>query len=117
MPVRGELPVFSVNIGNQKIVDEPKVLGDFTISSGSTNLVSGNLGIEYRGFPSLEFPKKSYGFETRDVDGVENLDIELLGLPAENDWILGASYTDKTQLRNIINYDLSREMGHYASRT
>lgn len=109
-----------VDVGDQDIVDEPKVLGSFSISSGSTGstVVSGNLGIEFRGFSSQEFPKKSYGFETRDVEDVDvDLDIELLGPPEEHDWILSASYSDKTLMRNVLNYDISRDMGHYASRT
>ena len=38
-------------------------------------------------------------------------------MPEEHDWILYAPYTDKTCMRNILSYDLSNKMGHYASRT
>jgi len=40
----------------------------------------------------------------------------LLGFPEEEDWILYAPYSDKSLMRNILMYDLSREIGRYASR-
>jgi len=49
------------------------------------------------------FPKKSYAFETRDEDG-ENLNVPILGMPTENDWILYAPYSDKSMLRNFISF-------------
>ena len=33
------------------------------------------------------FPKKQYALETQDADG-ENLNVPILGMPEENDWIL-----------------------------
>jgi hypothetical protein len=44
-----------------------------------------------------------------------NLNVPLLGLPIENDWILYGPYPDKTLLRDVLTFDLSRKMGHYAS--
>lgn len=114
-----ELPLFSIQtteaILQELNVDTPKVLGSFSISSGSTT-VSGDLGIEIRGASSKYFPKKGYGFETRDLDG-HDVDVSLLGLPAEEDWILNGPYSDKTLIRNVLIYNISREMGHYATRT
>ena len=108
------IPVFSINT-DFEIVDDPKVLGTFSVSSGSES-ISGNLAIEIRGSSSQEFNKKPYGFETRD-DQNADLDVSILGLPEEEDWILNPSYIDKSLVRNVLMYDLSREMGHYASRT
>jgi CotH kinase protein/Secretion system C-terminal sorting domain len=42
--------------------------------------------------------------------------VSLLGMPAENDWVLNTSYDDKTFLRDVLSYDLARRMGRYASR-
>jgi len=39
-----------------------------------------------------------------------------MGLPVENDWILYAPYSDKTLIRNVLTYNLARDMGRYASR-
>ena len=38
-----------------------------------------------------------------------------MGLPIENDWILYGPYPDKTLIRDVLTYDLSQKMGHYAS--
>lgn len=111
------LPLVSVSTNGVDIPDEPKILGDFSISSGGETSYAGNLGIELRGSSSLVFfPKKTYGFETRDSDNLD-MDVSLLGLPEEEDWILNGPYSDKTLVRNVLIYDLSRDMGRYASRT
>ena len=75
----------------------------------------GFIGIEIRGQSSQMFPKKQYGFETRDSEN-EDLDVSLLGLPEEEDWILHAPYSDKSLIRNALIYDLSRDIGRYSSR-
>jgi hypothetical protein len=38
-------------------------------------------------------------------------------MPEENDWVLYAPWSDKTLIRNVLTYQLSNEMGWYASRT
>jgi spore coat protein CotH len=42
---------------------------------------------------------------------------ELLGMPAENDWVLLANYNDKTFLRNFLAFDIFHKMGYYSTRT
>jgi len=110
------LPLFSVTTNGAAIVDEPKIAADFTITDGEEELYSGNIGIEIRGSSSQQFPKKSFGFETWDADG-NDIDTTLLGFPEEEDWILYAPYSDKSLIRNVLIYDLARDMNHYASRT
>lgn len=78
------------------------------------NNYNGKIAIEVRGSTSQQYPKKSYGFETQDALGANN-NVPLLGLPIENDWILYGPYPDKTLLRDVLTYDLSQKMGHYAS--
>jgi len=78
------------------------------------NAYSGPISIEIRGSTSQQYPKKSYGFETQNTLGANN-DVPLLGMPAENDWILYGPYPDKTLLRDVLTYDLARKFGHYAS--
>ena len=69
------------------------------------------------GVPSLiGIPKKQYALETQDDLG-NNLNVPLLGMPAENDWILYAPYSDKSLIRNVLAYKLSWDVGRYASRT
>ena len=75
-----------------------------------------NAGIKSRGYFADLMEKKSYNFEIRDKKG-KDLSLPILGLPAESDWILYGPYNDKTLIRNHLMYQLSRQMGHYASRT
>lgn len=111
-----KLPSFSINTGSNAIVDEPKVDATMTITEKGAESYSGNIGIEFRGASSQLFPKKSFGLETRDQNN-EDVDVSLLGFPEEEDWILYGPYSDKSLMRNVLIYDLAREMNHYASRT
>lgn len=121
-----ELPLVIINTHGNTIVDEPKVLVQMGIidnGPGMMNHVSdyynnynGWAGIEYRGSTSATFPQKSYGFETWD-SASNTINASLLGMPSENDWILYAPYDDKTLMRNVMTYQLARDMGHYATRT
>jgi len=112
--------------GGFPIPDEPKIKATMRIidhgpdgwnaPSDPGNIYSGDIGIEIRGAYSASLPQKPYGFETRNPDG-SNLNVSLLGLPEENDWILLANYNDKSFLRNALADHLFRRMGHYAPRT
>jgi hypothetical protein len=112
--------------GGFSIPDEPKIKahmkiidhgpGHLNFASDSGNIYDGNTGIEIRGAYSASLPQKPYGFETRSEDS-ENLNVSLLGMPEENDWILLANYNDKSFLRNALAGQIFRSMGHYAPRT
>ena len=43
--------------------------------------------------------------------------ITIMGLPTEHDWILYAPFVDKSLLRNVLVYQITRDIGWYASRT
>lgn len=120
------LPIVILNTNNQTIPDEPKIeaemkmidngLGNLNYVTDFPNAYSNKIGIERRGSSSADFPQKSYGFETRDVNGTVK-DTILFGMPKEHDWILYAPYNDKSCMRNILTYELANKMQHYASRT
>ena len=121
------LPIVIINTPNgEKIPDEPKITADMKIihnGSGQINnitdpgnIYSGKVGIEIRGRYSASLPQKPYGFETRDNAG-NNLNVQILDMPEENDWVLTANYNDKAFLRNYLAFDIFRKMGHYAPRT
>lgn len=124
--VQSNLPIVLLNTNNQAIPDEPKIqAGMKIIDNGAGNInhvtdfpnaYNNLIGIERRGSTSGQFPQKSYGFETRDINGTQK-DTVILGMPEEHDWILYAPYDDKTCMRNILTYELANQMGHYASRT
>jgi len=121
------LPIIIIDTYGQEIPDEPKINaemgiifngpGEMNHQSDPFNNYDGFVGIEMRGQSSqYYYPKKSYGFETRDEEG-ENQNVSLLGLPSENDWVLYAPYGDKSMLRNVVTFYMARSMGGYASGT
>ncbi len=119
------LPILKINTNRQEIVDYTKRTMELELIDkglGATNYFTDSstfkhaIGIEIRGSSSQWFPKKSFGFEFLDSLG-EDQKVELLGMPAESDWILSASFTDKGFINNVLAYDLFRALGWYASRT
>ncbi|MEL7251223.1 MAG: CotH kinase family protein [Bacteroidota bacterium] len=120
------LPLLFVNTLGASIPDEPKIdalLGIVDNGPGNRNFLTdprngydGNIGIEIRGSSSQFFAKKNYGFETRLANG-ENNNVNLLGMPSENDWILHGPYSDKSLMRNVLSFEIANNMGRYASRT
>ncbi len=126
LELESNLPIVVINTFGVSIPDEPKidaVMGIIDNGPGEMNNLNdpfndfdGNIGIETRGQSTQMFPKKSYAFETRDNTG-ENLDVSLLGMPEENDWILYAPYTDKSLMRNVVTFDMGHKMGNYCTRT
>ncbi len=120
------LPIVVIDTGGEAIPDEPKLtvhMGIIDNGPGNRNHLTdpfngydGLIGIEIRGSSSQTWPKKQYGFETRD-DSDEDQDVSLLGLPEESDWILNAPYIDKSFMRNVLIFKLSRDIGRYAPRT
>jgi len=110
------LTFLSVNTGGVVIPDEPKIDAKLTITTDGQVVHIGDIGIELRGSSSQTFPKKSYGIETWDAQGMD-INVSLLGMPEEEDWILNGPYSDKTLMRNMLIYDLSRDMNRYASRS
>lgn len=97
-----------------KIIFHPD--GRYNHLTDTGNVYTGNAGIEIRGRYSASLPQKPYGFETRDASG-SNLNVSLLGMPAENDWILLANYNDKSFIRNALAFRMFRDNGNYAPRT
>ena len=119
------LPIILIDTYGVEIPDEPRIpasMGIINNESGVNyiddpfNDFDGSITIERRGNSSQWQGKTPYRFETVDDEG-ENSNVELLGMPAENDWALYAPWQDKTMIRNVLTYQLSNEMGRYASRS
>ena len=110
------LPLIKINTRGKEIKDEPKISASLKIEANKEVIEEHLIGIEIRGSSSQMFEKKSYGFETWNENN-EDLNTELAGFPKEEDWILYGPYSDKTLMRNVLIYQLSNNMGRYASRT
>jgi hypothetical protein len=76
----------------------------------------GRCDVNLRGNTSLRYLKRSFAVKTRD-ESWQARSVSILGFPKDSDWILYAPYPDKTLIRDVLAYDLSRQMGRYASRT
>lgn len=124
-PITSNLPIIKINTHGVGIPDDPKIAADFFIidnaskinhANDTTYAYQGNIGIEQRGSSSAWAPKKSYGFETWNPTNIA-IDTPLLGMPSQSDWILSASYYDKSLMRNVLAYHIANQTGHYAPRT
>ena len=126
------LPIVLINTDRgANIPDSPRILADMKIiyrgegirnnvtDKDSTRFLSynGRIDIEIRGSASQVLPKKQYGFSTLKNDNLSNNNVSLLGLPADNDWILNGLGFEPSLIRDYICYNLSRMIGEYASRT
>ncbi len=119
------LPIVSIKTGGQTIPDEPKLTarmhivepsGGLAILADTANLPSEFIGIEKRGTTSQQqFPKVGFAIETRDSTGASK-NIEPLGFPKENDWVLVGPYNDKSLMRDALAYSIASESMVYAPR-
>jgi len=118
------LPLVILNTFGREILRESKAAASVRFideKNGQSALLGeanfdGRGDVNLRGNSSLRYLKRSFSLKTRD-DAGQSKSVSILGFPSDNDWVLYAPYPDKTLLRDVLTYDLSRQMGHYASRT
>jgi hypothetical protein len=120
------LPIFIIDTKGQTIVDNPKINVGLKVvynGEGKTNSLSSTsfhynnfAGIELRGSSSQGFPKKPYSIELRTDKGLDN-PFALCGFPIESDFILFASFNEKSLMHNVFTMSLGRQMNMYSSRT
>ena len=120
-----ELPIVMINTLGQSIPDGSKIdalmevkyngPGNLTYVTDAANEYDGNIGIGIRGASSSSYPQFPYGIETRTALG-ENNDVPILGMPAENDWVLLSNYNDRSLIRNTLAFTIAQGMGQYAAR-
>jgi len=119
------LPILLIETNEQTIVPEEKITGNLRVlynGPGVENIITdapsdynGVIGIEIRGASSASYPQTPYGFETRNLDGTNN-NVELVGMPPENDWVLLSNFNDRSFIRNTLAQHLYEKMGNYAPR-
>lgn len=126
------LPIVIINTDNGiSIPDNQRILARMRIISrknGERNYLTdmnnpaclnydGRIEIEIRGSSSQYPGKKQYGFSTLLGDNITKNNISLLDLPEENDWIFNGMAFDTALIRDYLSFNLSRQIGEYASRT
>ena len=126
------LPIVLINTdGGVDIPDSPRVFANMTIiyrGDGLRNYLTdqntpaylnynGRIDIEIRGSSSQTLPKKQFGLTTYKADNVTKLNVSLLGMPSDNDWVLNGLGFEPSLIRDYLCYNISRMMGEYASRT
>ena len=123
MGFNSNLPLLIINTSGRAIGQDVRTLATVTAiepfrgrgSVATAPEFQGNCQVEVRGQSSTGFPKLAYNLELNDSNG-NDLDVPLLGLPSEADWVLYNPYTDKPFLQNFLAYELHEKMGHYSPR-
>ena len=119
------LPIVIIQTDNRTLTNREKTGATMkVIDNGSkrnkvtdqANGYDGRIKIKLRGNSSLFFDQKRFTFETVTPDGKAN-NVELLGMPADNDWVLLAPYNDISMMRDVFAFDMWNNMGHWAPRT
>lgn len=87
----GEIKVINNEQGINKLSDDEEM--------------SSKMKIKYRGNTSLTYDKKQFGIKLLDDDGNEN-EVPILGMEADEDWILNISMSDKSLMRNYIAFNV-----------
>ena len=128
------LPIIRINTKTRVIQDEPKipiVMEIFDKGPGKLNQVSDSptlttvAGIEFRGSTSQAdfyflpgYVKKPYGIELwADTSGVIDKKLSLVQMPEESDWVLNASYNDRSFMRDFLAQMIAGRLGVLNSKT
>lgn len=109
-----DLPIINIRLGNlappytiQR--DEYSDMEMYIDCSGSgefpdTGILSGR--IRGRGHSTWEWSKKPYRLKLDEA-------FPIMGFMENRDWILLSNYADKSLIRNIVAYDMGRELGTF----
>ena len=93
-----------------EVPDEPKVDCELRVEDADGFVVyDGQAGVETRGRSSSGFPKQQFAVELREGD--LDVEVDLLGMGAESDWVLNGAWIDRALLRNKVGYDLFQSWG------
>ena len=119
------LPIVIIETESRTLTNREKTGATMKIISNASgrnkvtdkaNGYDGKIKIKLRGNSSLFFDQKRFTFETLTPEGKAN-NVELLGMPADNDWVLLAPYNDISMMRDVFAFDMWNNMGHWAPHT
>jgi len=122
-PHKRRLPVVAIQTDNQAVVNRTRIRAPFLVRDSSAGVGNHDFPPDYEGWAEISvrgnssyfLNRKSYRLEVQNNDGSDRRE-PLLGMPADSDWVLSASVTDKTFVRNVLAHELWRQMGRYAVR-
>ncbi|MBO7610172.1 MAG: CotH kinase family protein [Muribaculaceae bacterium] len=129
------LPIVFINVyGNtidryERITARMKIIdngpgnlnyGDTVAHPNQTVDYEGYVGLRYRGNSSFSASdKKPYSFRTLNntiENGGEKVKVKIMGMPKDNNWAMLAPYSDKSMMRDVLAFELSRPWMDYAPR-
>lgn len=89
-----------------------------TIAHPGQNIdYEGYIALRYRGNSSFSSSdKKPYSFRTLNApleDGGTKVKVKIMGMPKDNNWALLAPYNDKSMMRDLLAFELSRPWMDY----
>jgi hypothetical protein len=123
-----DLPIVVVSTFGAQLLNDAPRSGHFAVidpaasDDGRSRFLDpaqfrGDASIKVRGSSTSRRTKGSYSVEIQDDRGVDR-DVQILDLPKESDFVLyGAFEFDRALMRNAFMYELSNDVGRYASRT
>ena len=88
---------------------------DNVASLSTAPAVATRAGFHLRGQSSSNFQKAPYRLEFRDNED-KGAEFPVLGMPADEDWVLRGPFPDKTLIRDAFAYTIGRDMGLRAPR-
>lgn len=113
------VPIVNITVGGEiTSVESASVVEVYAKDNKNENIVKTTTSealIYLRGQTSAYYPKKQYRLKLR-ANNTEN-QISLLGMEADEDWILDALYSDYSKIRNKLSFDLWNEMNSVSGNT
>gem|GEM_PF-665862 len=120
----GEQQAFDRNerkVMRMKVIMNPDGInyGDTIDHPGQHADFDGWVAIRYRGSNSyVNSPKKPYSVKTIMTGDIESrgLKTPMMGMPADDDWVLIAPYQDRSQIRDVLMFELAGPWMEYVPR-
>lgn len=111
------LPIVNIIPGREEITTDAQpawvqVYMEDTEDNIGTTLVTSETIIYVRGRSSLYYPKKQYRLKLRKDNDYN--EVSLVGMEADEDWILDSLYSDYSKIRTKLSFDLWNQMNSYA---
>ena len=115
------LPIINIGVAEEPVIADDAKSAEIRVYSKDYNTGKGTKSqttesiIYVRGGISTVFNKKQFRLKLRKGD--EYNELSLLGMDADEDWILDAMYADYSKIRTKLSYDIWNEMNSHTVNT